>query len=213
MRITDLTQTLSAGLRGFSSEQSMTVGKDGWNATTLHLYSHAGTHIDAPSHFLQGETGIDSIPPENFISDCYVIDILCNSPSYLINPGDLNQIEGIVKPGEGILFRTGWSMHAGNNEVYRNALPRISSELAGWLVRKKVKLIGVEAPSIADVNNISELREVHRILLEAGIVIVEGLVNLNLLNNKKVKIIALPLKIKDCDGAPCRVLALEDYTN
>lgn len=210
MRITDLTQTLRPGLRGFSSEQAMTVGEDGWNATTLHLYSHTGTHIDAPCHFLPGEAGIDDFLPENFIADCYVVDILCSTPSFLITTHELQKIDELIKPGEGILFRTGWSMHMGNDEMYRNSLPRISLELAEWLVLRKVKLIGVEAPSIAELNNIRELGEIHRVLLEAGIVIVEGLVNLNLLIKNKVKLIALPLKIKDCDGSPCRAIAIED---
>jgi kynurenine formamidase len=213
MRITDLTQTLRSGLRGFSSEQVMSIGHDGWNATALHLYSHAGTHIDAPCHFLPGEAGIDSLPPEKLITDCHLADIHIPSSSYIMNTDCLGSITERINPGEGILFRTGWSRHSDNEEIYRNALPRISNELATWLVKKKVSLIGVEAPSIADVNNIKEVGEIHRILLGAGIIIVEGLVNLDRLTNTRVKLIALPLKIQNCDGSPCRAIAIEDENN
>jgi len=209
MRITDLTQTLKPGLRGFRSEQAMTITGDGWNATNLHIYSHAGTHIDAPNHFIDGEKGIDKLDPESFIADCYIADLRNILPASIINTGSLGKIADIIKPGEGILFRTGWSDYIGNTELYRNSLPRIGMELARWLVEKKVSIIGVEPPSIADVNNIDEVGEVHRLLLGAGIIIVEGLVNLNLITGEKVKFIALPLKIEGCDGSPCRAIAIE----
>ena len=59
---------------------------------------------------------------------------------------------------------------------YRHELPRISLELAQWLVEKQVGLIGVEPPSVADVNNMNELTEVHQTLFRGNVVIVEGLV-------------------------------------
>ncbi|HRX80869.1 MAG TPA: cyclase family protein, partial [Pirellulaceae bacterium] len=70
-----------------------------------------------------------------------------------------------------------------------------------------VALIGVEPPSVADVNNIEEVTEIHRILLGGGIVIVEGLVNLDQLPSK-VEFIALPLKIRGGDGCPVRAIAV-----
>lgn len=47
-RIVDLTLTLRDGMRGVAFEQAKTISREGWNARTLHLYSHAGTHMDAP---------------------------------------------------------------------------------------------------------------------------------------------------------------------
>lgn len=209
MKVIDLTQTLVPGSRKFASEPAMKLKTDGWNASILHMYSHVGTHMDAPSHFIEGSGGIDSIPPENLIVDCYVADLQFITPGALITTDWISSIREKIEPGDGILFRTGWSKYIDNEVIYRNALPRMSKELAEWLVKRKVKLIGVETPSIADVNNIAELQEIHEILLGAGIVIIEGLTNLNLIKKNKIKLIALPLKIKGCDGSPCRVIALE----
>ncbi|MBN2632289.1 MAG: cyclase family protein [Bacteroidales bacterium] len=210
MRIIDLTQTLEPGLPGFSSEPSLSVDENGWNATTLHIYSHAGTHIDAPSHFRTGEDGIDKLPLVKLMADCHVIDLPDTAPSSLLTPDCLGEKATAALPGEGLLFRTGWSRYINDRNLYRNALPRISEELAKWIIRKKIRIIGVEPPSVADVNNIGELTLIHTLFLDAGVVIVEGLVNLDQIRNEKVKFIALPLKIKDCDGSPCRAIAIEE---
>jgi kynurenine formamidase len=108
-----------------------------------------------------------------------------------------------------LLFRTDWSKRVGTPE-YRDELPRISIELAHWLVARGVALIGVEPPSVADVNNIAELTEVHQVLFRGGVVIVEGLANLDRLTASEVEFIALPLNIVDGDGCPVRAIAIEE---
>jgi len=77
------------------------------------------------------------------------------------------------------------------------------------MVRKKVNLVGVEPPSVADVNNLEELTEIHRILMEGDVLIIEGLCNLDEVRKNKVQLIALPLKIGDGDGAPARAVIVE----
>jgi kynurenine formamidase len=71
-------------------------------------------------------------------------------------------------------------------------------------------MIGVEPPSVADVNNLTEVTTIHEILLK-GVVIIEGLSNLEKLQSNCVELIALPLKIKNGDGSPARVIAIEKY--
>jgi len=71
-------------------------------------------------------------------------------------------------------------------------------------------MLGVEPPSVADINNMQELTEVHHILFEGGVIVVEGLTNLESLTKPKVTFIALPLKVAAGDGAPVRALAIEE---
>ena len=70
-------------------------------------------------------------------------------------------------------------------------------------------LIGVEPPSVADVNDLAELTEVHQTLFRGGVVIVEGLANLDQITQPEVEFIALPLKISGGDGCPVRAIAIE----
>jgi kynurenine formamidase len=208
-RVVDLTLPLASGEKGIHIEPAQRLETDGWNATTLSLYSHCGTHIDAPVHFGVGAQTIDTIPAESLIGPAWVVDIRPVEPRALIEPEHLGAIAEQFKPGDSLLICTGWSDYY-RQDKYRNGLPRISAELARWCVDKKVKMLGVEPPSVADVNNIVELNTVHRILFEAGIIVVEGLANLASLSKSKVTFIALPLKIADGDGAPARVVAIEE---
>ena len=71
-----------------------------------------------------------------------------------------------------------------------------------------MKILGVEPPSVADVNDLEEVTRIHKILLSAGIVIVEGLTHLEAISSPRVHFTALPLKIDGGDGSPCRAFAL-----
>jgi kynurenine formamidase len=62
---------------------------------------------------------------------------------------------------------------------------------------------------VADVNNLEELTNIHRILLGGGVIIVEGLTNLDQISSQVVTLAAFPLKIAGGDGAPARVIAFE----
>ncbi len=209
MKYIDVTLTLEPGMRGVDFSTAKTVEKDGWNAKTLQLYSHCGTHVDAPVHFEVNKKTIDVLPPERFFTTCHIIHLEGIKPKMEIKISDLGIIKESIKKGEGLIFRTGWSRFVKESK-YRDELPGISRELALWCVENGVSLVGVEPPSVADVNNLEKLTEIHRILLGGGIVIVEGLTNMDKITKSKVKLVAMPLKIKDGDGAPCRAVVIEE---
>lgn len=208
-RIIDLTLSLEHGQRGVSFEPACTISAQGWNATTLHLYSHAGTHMDAPTHFAVGEQTIDQIPLDRCMGPAWVADLTGIAPKALIAIGHLGAVAQRVHGGDGLLLRTGWSRRY-REPTYRDNLPRVSLELAQWCVGKGVRVLGVEPPSVADVHNIEELTRVHEVLLAGGVLIVEGLAHLDQIRREKVTFMAFPLKIAGGDGAPVRALALED---
>ena len=207
-RVIDLTVRLASGDRGVRIEQARRLEVDGWNATTLSLYSHCGTHIDAPVHFGVGNVTIDAIAVENFMGPAWVVDVRPVRPGASVTPEHLGDVAAKFKAGESLLIRSGWSAYYGRDR-YRDELPRISTELARWCVANKVKMLGVEPPSVADINNPQEVTAVHRILFEGGVIVVEGLANLDALTKPKVTFIALPLKIVAGDGAPARAIAIE----
>ncbi|MDG1805836.1 cyclase family protein [Flavicella sp.] len=205
----DLTRKISNGDPGVQIESAKTIRKDGWNATTLNLYSHSGTHMDAPMHFAVNDKTIDQIPVDRFISNAWLIDLSGIQAGGLINIEDLGDALGLIMAGDSLLFRTGWSFKFGT-KAYRDELPRISKELAVWCGAKGINLIGVEPPSVADVNAIDEVTEIHEILMKNDIIIVEGLINLDKIINNQVTLIAMPLKVANGDGAPARVIAIEE---
>lgn len=207
-RVIDLTMPYHNGVDGFSKEIAKTKDQDGWNASTLTFYSHVGTHMDAPFHFNVSNQTIDEMPVSDFVGNAWVVDAREVGSKGLIGVEHIS--EDIIKSftaGDSLIIWTGWSQHMGTQK-YRDELPRISEALAHWCIHNKVKMIGVEPPSVADVNNLEEVTKIHEILLE-GVVIIEGLTNIESLRSNNVELIALPLKIKDGDGAPARVIAIE----
>lgn len=209
MKIIDLTLPYSEAIAGYSSAPARTLERDGWNASTLQIYSHAGTHMDAPLHFGVSDFSIDQFEVQDFVAEkAWVVDISGCADKYLITVEDLAEVAPHFQRGDSLLLKTNWHKKLGT-DAYRNALPRISEELAVWCVENRVKILGVEPPSVADVNDMEEVTLIHRILL-GKVIIVEGLCNLDKITRHSVKLIALPLKIKGGDGAPCRVIAIEE---
>jgi kynurenine formamidase len=211
-RIVDLTLTMNPTMRGVEFEPFTTIAGKGWNTTMLHLYSHAGTHLDAPYHFVDQGGTLEGVPLEKCVGPARVIDLTFLKPRDLITVEHLSPYADTIGPGARLLLKTGWSAHA-NQADYRTHFPRVSLALAQWLAEKQITLLGVEPPSVADVNNKEELTTVHRALLEAEIVIVEGLANLDKLQHEEVTFIALPLKLEGGDGSPVRAIAIENDSN
>ncbi|MEM9418005.1 MAG: cyclase family protein [Planctomycetota bacterium] len=208
MRVIDLTLPVDDTMRGVDISVARRLEVEGWNATTLSLYSHSGTHMDAPHHFLPGGDTLDQQDLSVCIGPATVINLAPAEPKQLITVDDLGELAGSIEPHARMLFRTDWYKRYGT-DAYRDELPRISIELAHWLVEHEVAMIGVEPPLVADVTNMEELTEVHQTLFRGGVLIVEGLAYLDQLESTTVEFTALPLKINGGDGSPVRAIAIE----
>ncbi len=208
MRIVDLSLPVSNAMRGVEISVAKRLESDGWNASTLELYSHCGTHMDAPYHFLPGGETIDQQDLSMCIGPALVLNLAPAKPRQLIGVEDLDPIKDQLRRGSRILFRTDWYGRHGT-QAYRDELPRISIGLAHWLVEQQVGMIGVEQPSVADVNDRKELTDVHQTLFRGNVLIIEGLANLDQLTQAQVEFIALPLNMPGVDGSPVRAVAIE----
>lgn len=206
MTLVDLTLTLYHGMRGVTIHPHTRIATEGYNTTNLHLYSHAGTHMDAPLHFLDGGATIDQWELQKCIGPALILDLSHKAPNSLITVADLATYADQIGPGVRLLLRTDWDAHATLPD-YRTHFPRISRELAIWLVERGIWLLGVQTPSVASLADREELRDVHQILLRGQIVIVECLAQLAQLP-AQVTFIALPLKIDGGDGSPVRAVAM-----
>ncbi|WP_414661186.1 cyclase family protein [Horticoccus sp. 23ND18S-11] len=208
-RLVDLTLPLTPGQRGVAMDPKFTVAHDGWNAATWHLYSHAGTHMDSPIHFGAGTETIDTTPLEKCLGPATIVNLAPCAPRTLLTIAHLGPVAATFTAGESLLLRTDWHRHANVPAIYRDGLPRIGEDLAQWCVAHRVKILGVEPPSVADVNNLPEVTRIHLLLLGGGVTIVEGLAHLDQLTQPRVLFVALPLKLAGGDGCPVRAFAAE----
>lgn len=168
------------------------VAEDGYLGHSVTFGTHAGTHIDAPAHMLENASTLGQLPLETFIG-----------PAKLVNEFSIAAVDAAnVQPGDILLFHTGASARF-NDGTYFSDFPVMDSEVASYIVTKQVKLVGLDTCSADN----SDGFPVHKILLGAGIPIIETLTNLDPLHGKAFTIYALPLKL-DLDGAPARVIAI-----
>ena len=208
MNVIDLSLPITPEMPGVELSVARRLESDGWNASTLNLYSHCGTHMDAPRHFLPDGASLDFLDLSVCLGPATLINLAPAEPAQLITVEDLGEQAESVQPGDRLLLRTDWYQRYGTPD-YRQALPRISQALAEWLVEKRVALIGVEPPSVADVNNMQELTDVHQTLFRGNVRIVEGLAHLDRITASRFDFIALPLRIVGGDGCPVRAVAVE----
>ncbi|MBW2030914.1 MAG: cyclase family protein [Deltaproteobacteria bacterium] len=181
---------------------------EGRETRKVTLGTHTGTHIDAPLHFLADGHSVDQLPLEILIGEALLLDFSGKKNGEEISEGEIGEkllgIEGI----ERLVIRTDWSgkwMKRGYFEEY----PYLSQGACGFLIQKGVRLLGMDTPSPDNPNDkAGSLQDSpnHKKLLANGIVIVEYLTNLREIEGQRFWLIALPLKLLGCDGAPARVV-------
>jgi arylformamidase len=147
-----------------------------YNATRISMSAHTGTHIDAPLHYLTDGAGIDTMPLE-----------IMTGPARVIASTEIESTK--ISRGERILAKTGGSL--------------LDPVLARYLANSAIALAGIDSLSIGGTGELCA--EIHKILLGAGVWIVEGLV-LDHVEPGTYEFLCLPLKLMGADGAPARAL-------
>ncbi len=185
----------------FNRQPVCTLDKDGCAVTGLSLSTHTGTHLDAPRHFFKDGAPIDHLPTDLMVGPCSVIEVASEG---LIEAADLRVEELVGVAGiERLLFKTRNSRRRWMEEPFDPAFVALSPDAARDLVGLGVRLVGIDALSIGRPDEAG--MEVHRILLGAGVWILEA-VDLSRIRPGAYEVHCLPLKIQGGDGAPARVL-------
>lgn len=225
-KIVDLTHVLTSGLPdfqpgedGFHYTTLKTLAKDGYAIGSFCTAEHYGTHIDAPSHFAQGQPSIDEIPADKFILPCVVIDVrkeVESDPDYRLTVDKIKSFErkGKIPKGSAVLLFTGWADKWADTKAYRNAddkgvmhFPGFSDEAADYLVNtSQVATLGIDTLSIDC--GASHDYPVHSHALAKGIFMIENLDNLSQLPARNATLYCGPLKIKGGSGSPARIIAI-----
>jgi arylformamidase len=170
------------------------------NISLLHIGTHTGTHADAPGHFIPGAPGIDSVAPEVLLGLARVYQL-----------PEAHHISRQVLEGLDLKGVTRLLLGTRNSALLRQGqfdtdYAFVSEDAARYLVELGVKLVGVDYLSVEEYQK--EGRPTHHTLLRAGVVIVEGL-DMTGVPPADYELLCLPLKLRDGDGAPARVLLRE----
>ena len=158
---------------------------------------HTATHCDAPFHFDDAGKTIDQLSPESFIGPAWVVDVH-GTPSW---QSRLESLDFSHTPR--VLFRTGgWP----DSTRFPQSIPVMERTLPAWLAARGVVLIGVDVPSVDELD--SKTLDNHHALGRAGIAIVEGLW-LEGIAPGRYDFIGLPLNLAGADGSPLRAVLMD----
>ncbi|KAF5062095.1 cyclase family protein [Anaerotignum sp.] len=212
MKIIDLTRTISntipvyPGTEGPDLSISNTYEKDGFKETLLKMFSHTGTHMDAPHHIFPKGISLDKKDASGFVGKGCVIDATDVPEGGTIDISYIERNKERVERAEFILFQTGWEKYWGQ-DAYFGAYPVISQEVARYLVEHNKKGIGLDNIGLDPISD-TALTLHHIILEKETMVIIENLCNLDLIGQDDFFLVALPLKFENSDGAPVRAVAI-----
>ena len=210
MKIYDISVTVSADLPVWPGDPPVSIEsvakiEDGANANVSRITMgvHTGTHVDAPFHFMNDGSTVEHLP----------LDLL-TGPSYVLELPGVNIItssvlkQAVIPSGTlRLLIKTDNSGYWKDiGAAFQTGFTGISSDGAEYLVNLGVRLIGMDYLSVAPYK---QSRPTHEVLLNAGVVIVEGL-NLSEISQGYYTLYCLPLKLAGCDGAPARAILVQE---
>ena len=169
---------------------------DDANASALTVSVHAGTHVDAPFHFLPDGAGIDALPLERFIGPALVHQV--DADRYITEA----HVQAIpLDDATRVLFKNRNSALLKRPDYDPNFVA-FSVEAARALVARGVQLVGLDYLSVAHAD---EQVPVHRAFLDHGVILLEG-VDLSEIRPGRYELICFPLRLRGLDGAPCRAV-------
>jgi len=219
MKIIDLTHPIAENMSMFPGVDAPRLyvaynhNECGFMETLISLYSHTGTHIDAPAHLYANGATLDNYPVEQFVGKALIVDCRRLKKGEKISISLLEEQGDKLNKANFILFLTGHSRLWGSPD-YFSGFPILSHEVVEWVNLRKLKGIGIDAPSFDPVTNNDlaqagdELHNHRAILKTNNTILLENLCKLEEVGDEPFTLCALPLNTVNADGAPARVVAL-----
>jgi arylformamidase len=201
VEIYDISQVLREGIAVWPGDPEYRVRRimairDGGssNVSAVSMGGHTGTHIDAPLHLKDSGNDAAGVPLDRCIGPVRVFSVSVQC----IRATDLSALnwQGVQRA----LFKT------------RSGIPRdgfdsqfvyFTEDAAEFLIQKEIVLVGIDAPSVDAFGSVN--LPSHRVLLDHGIVILEG-IHLENVSPGDYELICLPLKLAGLDGSPVRAI-------
>ena len=176
-----------------------------------HMRLHAGTHVDAPSHMVQGGKQIHDLALDTFIGGAVVADVRHRGGKQGISADDLeNSVGRHFQHGDRILLRTDINKEYDGSPEWMARAPYLSDEMIAWCRDKGVSIVGFDFYHGAKPPGADPKSSTSRKLHERGILTMPYLTNLAAITKPRVTLIALPLKMVNVEASPIRAVVLED---
>ncbi|MFB6253369.1 MAG: cyclase family protein [Halobacteriaceae archaeon] len=189
-------------------EDFATLEDDQYNSTILHIETHCGTHMDAPTHFLSKDDyrTIEEITVDEMITEGVILDFTEKDPNSAITRDELQQQAEQYDLQEGDYVILDCGMQPADTDHYLRNFVYIDEESAQYLRDQEIACLAVDALSADRPGAPIDDHPVHRTLLPADILIIEGVDNLDKVEAGRYDIICTPIPYKNRDGSQVRLL-------
>jgi arylformamidase len=186
-------------------EQISSVEQGRLNVHKITMGYHHGTHVDAPRHLSNEGMPVDELDLNRFMGEGVVLDLSFKEIGSGISADDLEKFSDLVRSEDIVVLYTGCCNHLGESWI-NSKYTYLEKSGAEWLVRKKVKSVGIDFFSIDQYGD--QTNPAHHVLLGNGIPLIEEISSeAKHLLGKRIYLICLPIKMKGGDGAPARAIA------
>jgi arylformamidase len=170
------------------------------NVGAVTMGVHNGSHADAPFHFKEGATTIEQMPLETYFGEAVVVDLTSKFRTGERREIGIDDIGSAAELAPRLLLKTGvWK----DSKLFPEWIPVIAPDVASWLNERKVKLLGLDLPSVDPIE--ARVLVNHHALAAANVAIVESL-DLSEVEAGLCHFSALPLRIDGGDAAPVRAI-------
>lgn len=210
MKIVDLTHVTSPDMPVYPGTErpvfvkECSIEDDGFLEKKITMYSHTGTHIDAPNHLIVNSKTLDQLSIGHFHGNAFLLDV-SKAGVREIDIKNLKSHEETIKEVEFLLIHTGWSQYWKTDRYFID-FPVFTTEAAEWLSGFGLKGVGFDAISVDKID--SKDFPIHKIFLRRNTVLIENLTNLGELSCDRFTFSCFPLKLEEADGSPVRAVAL-----
>ncbi|MDQ3044184.1 MAG: cyclase family protein [Chloroflexota bacterium] len=215
-RILDVTGTLAPGMWSyrplipdipeFTHHRFATVAERGWEADSFSCSTLTGTYLETSKHYYPDRTSIDLVPAERLFLDAVVLQVPRQAREH-ITLDAVRSVSPELRSGDALLIATGWDRHWWDRDLFVMESPHFERAAMEWLVERGVALVGGDFPCFDDPQP-DQAEGVNIPLFAANRLILAPLVGLTQIDQKRVRLIALPIKISGACGAPCRAMVL-----
>jgi arylformamidase len=181
-------------------------------ARGVKMRLHAGSHIDAPEHWIEGGKQIQDLPLSQFIGEAVVAD-LSRKDTKSITAEDLERAVGqLLRPGERLLIRTDWNDGLARLEIdaWKNGSPFMTPAALDWCITREPVIVGIDFYQGAMAPGTDHSQMFESRLARSGILTLTNLVNLKSIRHPRVMLIALPLALHGVEASPVRAVVLEE---
>ncbi|MBI2882273.1 MAG: cyclase family protein [Candidatus Tectomicrobia bacterium] len=181
--------------------------------TKFSMSVHTGSHVEGPSHAVEGAAGIDQVPLDRFLGDGVKLDLRRAGEMAALDAETLQSaLNGMELNDRIAVLHTGWIEAAPDRAAFFTRGPALTEDAARWLVAQGIKSVAVdfEIERLTERSPTHEDFVLHRIVLGGGVPIIEFVCNLHLLPGSGFCIIALPLPMAGADASPVRAVGLVD---